>query len=64
MTRGQVALGFELDADLFWLSLDPTATDRPKTLSLGRYAITRGVDRVLDVLAEADVRSTWWVPKP
>lgn len=62
MNSDSVALSFELDADLFWLGIDPTASDRPKTLSIGRYAITRGVDRVLAVLESHRIRTTWFVP--
>lgn len=62
MTVGAVALSFELDADLFWLAVDPTATDRPKTLSIGRYGLTRGVDRVLATLSEHAISATWFVP--
>lgn len=32
-----------LNAELFWLQLDPTCKDMPKTLSLGQYGMTRGV---------------------
>ena len=39
-----------LNAELFWLQLDPTCKDMPKTLSLGQYGMTRGVDRILEVL--------------
>ena len=29
-----------LNAELFWLQLDPTCKDMPKTLSLGQYGMT------------------------
>lgn len=41
-----------LNAELFWLQLDPTCKDMPKTLSLGQYGMTRGVDRILKILEE------------
>ena len=48
-----------LNAELFWLQLDPTCKDMPKTLSLGQYGMTRGVDRILEVLEERGIRATY-----
>ena len=39
-----------LNAELFWLDLDPDCADKPKTLSLGQYGMNRGLDRILDIL--------------
>lgn len=57
-----VGLTFNLDAELFWLGVDPSAVDRPATLSIGRYGITRGVDRIRRELDAHEVQSTWFVP--
>lgn len=57
-----VALTFELDAELAWLALDPGATDRPKTLSIGEYGARRGARRILDVLDRHGVHGTWLTP--
>ena len=38
-------LTINLNAELFWLQIDPSCKDMPKTLSLGQYGMTRGVDR-------------------
>lgn len=51
-----------LNAELFWLQLDPSCIDMPKTLSLGQYGITRGIDRVLDALEARNLRATCFVP--
>ena len=51
-----------LNAELFWLQLDPTCKDMPKTLSLGQYGMTRGVDRILKILEERGIRATFFTP--
>ncbi len=51
-----------LNAELFWLQLDPTCANMPKTLSLGQYGMTRGVDRILDILDEKGLRATFFTP--
>ena len=51
-----------LNAEFFWLQLDPSCVNMPKTLSLGQYGMTRGIDRVLDVLKERKLRATCFVP--
>ena len=51
-----------LNAELFWLQLDPSCVNMPKTLSLGQYGMTRGVERILDVLDERGILATFFVP--
>lgn len=51
-----------LNAELFWLQLDPACISMPKTLSLGQYGMSRGLERVLDVLAERKLKATFFVP--
>jgi len=51
-----------LDAEYFWLSLDPSCHNRPKTLSMGQYGMTRGLDRLLDVLERYGIQATFFVP--
>ena len=50
------------EAELFWPRLDERAWERPKTLSIGGYGITRGAARMLDELATAGVTATWFFP--
>ena len=51
-----------LNAELFWLQIDPECKNMPKTLSLGQYGMTRGVDRILQVLEEKNIKATFFVP--
>lgn len=51
-----------LSAELFWLYVDPSCHDKPKTLSMGQYGMTNGLDRVLQVLDDKDVKATFFVP--
>lgn len=51
-----------LNAELFWLQLDPTCSNMPKTLSLGQYGMTRGVDRILEILEERKIKATFFTP--
>jgi peptidoglycan/xylan/chitin deacetylase (PgdA/CDA1 family) len=60
--RCAVVLTVNFDAELFWLRLDPSVVDRPKTRSVGEYGARRGAARLLDALATAGVPSTWFVP--
>ena len=55
-----ITVGFE--AELAILATDPSALDRQKSLSVGRYAVHRGVQRLLGVLAGRGLRSSWFVP--
>jgi len=60
--RCAVVVTVDLDAELFWLRLHPSAADRPKTLSLGTYGILRGTPRLLNLFDELGVPATWFVP--
>ncbi len=60
-SRCAVMLTFNLDAELFWMSLDDCSR-RPKTLSMGEYGMKRGLNRVLKVLREYDLPATFFVP--
>lgn len=57
-----VMISINLNAELFWLQLDPECKNMPKTLSLGQYGMTRGVDRILDVLDAYQMKATFFVP--
>jgi peptidoglycan/xylan/chitin deacetylase (PgdA/CDA1 family) len=62
--RSAALVTVNFDAELFWLRLDPSVAERPKTRSMGEYGALRGAPRVLDALAAASVPSTWFVPEP
>ena len=57
-----VVVTLNLNAELFWLQIDPSCIHMPKTLSLGQYGMTRGLDRVLDVLDNYQIKATCFVP--
>lgn len=51
-----------LDGESFWQGMFEGTEKRPKTLSMGDYGIKRGLDRVLKVLSDHEVRATFFVP--
>ncbi|HIV79552.1 MAG TPA: polysaccharide deacetylase [Candidatus Avanaerovorax faecigallinarum] len=56
------AVTVNLNAELFWLALDPECEMMPKTLSLGQYGMTRGLDRILEALESRGLKGTFFVP--
>lgn len=60
--RCAAMITINLNAELFWLQLDPSCCNMPKTLSLGQYGMTRGVGRILDVLEERGIKATFFTP--
>lgn len=61
---GQLAclITVALDAELGVLAADPSAVTRQKSLSVGRYGTNRGAERLLAVLADRGLRSSWFLP--
>lgn len=51
----------EMDNEFFWLGLDAKAIARPKTLSMGTFGTTRGLDRVFASLENAGVKATFFI---
>ncbi|MCO8307166.1 polysaccharide deacetylase [Streptomyces sp. RKCA744] len=60
--RCAVVVSVDFDAELPLLAASPEMARRAKTLSVGRYGATRGVDRLLREFADLNVRTTWCVP--
>lgn len=60
--RCAVMLSFDFDAETLWLSRDPTNAKRPGTLSQGTYGAKVGVPKILEVLRDAEVKATFFVP--
>ncbi|MFL9874965.1 polysaccharide deacetylase family protein [Paraburkholderia megapolitana] len=60
--RCAVVVTVDFNDDLGILTQEPRIAGREKSLSVWRYGAKRGVDRVLDALDEAGVRSSWFVP--
>lgn len=51
-----------LEAELSVLAAVPNAVDRAKSLSVGQYGATRGVDRLLAELGRTGIRASWFIP--
>jgi len=60
--KSAVMLSVNLDGEQFWKGMFPDAVRRPKTLSMGDYGIKRGLDRVLKVLKDYEIKSTFFTP--
>jgi peptidoglycan/xylan/chitin deacetylase (PgdA/CDA1 family) len=57
-----VALTFDVDGEAPWLGAGSEYAGRLTTLSQGRFGPTRGLSRILALLAELEVRATFYVP--
>jgi len=57
-----VSLTFDVDAEAGWLGEGEEYARRLTTLSEARYGITRGMPRILALLARHDIRATFFVP--
>jgi len=60
--RCAVMLTFDFDSETNWLSRDASNWKRPGTLSQGTYGANVGVPKLLDLLSEAGLRATFFVP--
>ncbi|MCQ6273344.1 polysaccharide deacetylase [Pseudarthrobacter sp. R1] len=57
-----VSLTFDVDAEAGWLGEGDEYARRLTILSEGRYGITRGVPRILDLLSRYGIPATFFVP--
>jgi peptidoglycan-N-acetylglucosamine deacetylase len=57
-----VSLTFDVDAESGWLGEDPGYAGRLSTLSEAAFGPTRGLPRILDILAKHDIKGTFYVP--
>lgn len=60
--RCAVMLTFDFDAETLWTSRDPENVNRPGILSQGKYGAKVGVPKILETLADADLKGTFFVP--
>jgi peptidoglycan/xylan/chitin deacetylase (PgdA/CDA1 family) len=60
--RVAVSLTFDVDAESGFLGDSPDYARRLSTLSEGRFGVTRGVPRILDLLAKHGIAATFFVP--
>lgn len=57
-----VALTFEFDAEMYWYGKSPKSIETFSNLSRGQYGPHEGIYRVLDMLDEHNVKSTFFIP--
>lgn len=57
-----VVLSFDVDGETLWLSRDPSGATGPVMLSQGAYGPKTAVPRILRLLDEYDIRSTFFIP--
>ena len=57
-----VSLTFDVDAECGWLGEDPGYATKLSTLSEASYGPTRGLPRILDILAKHEIKGTFYVP--
>ena len=57
-----VALTFDVDGESAWLGEGPQNGRRLTLLSQSRFGPSRGLGRILELLAELDIRATFYVP--
>ena len=60
LARIQVCLSFDFDAMSLWIA--NFQTDSPNALSRGEFGGRVGAPRLLDLLRERGIRSTWFIP--
>lgn len=57
-----VMLTFDFDAETLWTSRDPSNARRPGILSQGVYGAKVGVPKILETLAEEELKATFFIP--
>jgi peptidoglycan-N-acetylglucosamine deacetylase len=60
--RCAVMLTFDFDAETLWLARDPVNAKRRGILSQGTYGAKVGVPKLVELLGEADLKATFFVP--
>jgi peptidoglycan-N-acetylglucosamine deacetylase len=57
--RAACAFTFDLDAETLWMA---RGVSEPVTLSQGTFGVVEALPRILDLLHEADIRSSFFIP--
>lgn len=57
-----LALTFDFDAESLWLANNPRHHELPAVLSLGKYGAKVGVPKILELLRDEEIQSTFFVP--
>lgn len=59
------SIGFDLDGETIWRNKAvklPNGEHLLKGISIGKYGPKKGANRILDILKEYDLKSTWFIP--
>lgn len=57
-----VLISFDFDAETLWLSRDPRNIRNLSILSFGRYGSSVGVPKILELMRQEGIKSTFFVP--
>jgi len=60
-SKSWLSVTFDVDAEALWLTLT-RGKQRPALLSQGLYGLNVGIPRILDFLADLNIKSTFFVP--
>jgi peptidoglycan-N-acetylglucosamine deacetylase len=60
--RCAAMISFDFDAESNWLASDPANAERIGTLSQGRYGAEVGAPKIIEMLDEVGIKSTFFVP--
>jgi peptidoglycan/xylan/chitin deacetylase (PgdA/CDA1 family) len=60
--KAAVSFTFDVDAECGWLGESDSYKRRLSTLTEGRFSVTRGVPRILEILASTGIHGTFYVP--
>ena len=60
--RSALFIGFDVDAETAWIGNRPENVDRMVTTSHGGYDARVGIAKVLELLAELDLKATFFIP--
>ena len=63
--KSAFALGFDLDGETIWINKTralPNGNAYIKGPSIGRYGTKKGALRILEILDEFDLKTTWFIP--
>ena len=57
-----LSLSFDFDAESLWLANGPRHHELPGVLSLGKYGAKVGVPKILELLKQEELKSTFFIP--
>ena len=60
--RSALFIGFDVDAETAWIGNNPSNVDRMVTTSHGGYHARGGIAKILELMAELDLKGTVFTP--